>query len=245
MLSCRQIDDIVKMKRNTMNKKVISVVFGLVASSLMFVATPVAQAGDCSAADPCQTYAMVNDAGVVTNIIVCQPSVCGSGEFAGSKVVPQVAADETGKNRGGFFYTPDSGNQVTESNGVFTLHKGDPVVQTSTEVIGDVATTVTTTTSNGGSSSFTFDNTVGAEQVNLVPTQNTFNEDTSASVSIQQTVQNSETTTVSANFEERTTVQVVEETLKAAADAEKQVALIDARIAKISSMLRKWLRWLE
>jgi len=102
----------------------------LVATSMFVSVTPV-QAGECSAADPCHTYAMVNDAGVVTNIIVCQPSVCGSGVWAGSRVVLQVVANpETHKNQGGVFGGVDNKDKtVTESNGTFTITNNNPVVK--------------------------------------------------------------------------------------------------------------------
>lgn len=74
----------------------------------MFISSTPAQAGDCSAEDPCQTWAVVDGTGLVTNIIVCQPSVCGSGEFAGSKVVLQVPADSvTHQSQGGYWGGPD------------------------------------------------------------------------------------------------------------------------------------------
>jgi hypothetical protein len=97
----------------------------------MFVSVVPVHAGECSAADPCHTYAMVNDSGVVTNIIVCQPSVCGSGTFAGSRVVLQVVANpQTHQNQGGIFGGTDNKDKtVTESNGTFTITNNNPVVK--------------------------------------------------------------------------------------------------------------------
>jgi hypothetical protein len=225
-------------------KSVVSSVILIVASAL-FISVAPAHAGGCSPEDPCQTYAMVDDAGTVTNIIVCQPSVCGSGTWAGQKVVPQVAADADGKNRGGFYNSPDSGRQVTVQDNVFTIHETNPVIQKSAEIVEDVVTTTTTITSNGGSSSFTFNNTINAENIALVPSANEFDQNTSASVKIDQTISGSETTTVGASFEERQTLNAVEETLKAAAESEAQVQMINRSISRISSMLRKWLRLME
>ena len=52
----------------------------------------------CSASNPCMTYAEVDSSGSVANIIVCQPSVCGSGgvfggTVNGNRLVAQVAAN--------------------------------------------------------------------------------------------------------------------------------------------------------
>jgi hypothetical protein len=241
MLPCSPSNDI---RRKMKIKSIVSSIV-LVVTSVLFISVVPAQAGNCSTEDPCQTYAMIDDAGVVTNIIVCQPSVCGSGTWAGQKVVPQVAADADGKNRGGFYNNPESGRQVTVQDNVFTIHETNPVVQKSTEIIEDVVTTITATTSNGASSSFTFNNTINAENLALVPSENQFNQNTSASVKVEQVTQSSETTTVGAEFQERTTLQAVEETLKAAAESQVQIDMVNRSIAKISSKLRKWLRLME
>ena len=89
-----------------LKNKVFGTIFGVLASSLVFIAVPIsAQAGECSAADPCQTWAVV-EGGVVTNIIVCQPSVCGSGRFDGKQVVLQTSADPVTHQATGGYYNP-------------------------------------------------------------------------------------------------------------------------------------------
>lgn len=100
----------------------------IILGTLTFVSAP-AYAGECSAEDPCHTYAMVDGSGLVTNIIVCQPSVCGSGMFAGSRVVLQVVAHpETHLSQGGIFGgTENIDKRVTESNGTFTITNNNPV----------------------------------------------------------------------------------------------------------------------
>jgi hypothetical protein len=102
----------------------------LMLGALTLVSAP-AYAGECSAEDPCHTYAMVDGSGLVTNIIVCQPSVCGSGTFAGSRVVLQVVAHpETHLSQGGIFGGTDNiDKRVTESNGTFTITNNNPVVK--------------------------------------------------------------------------------------------------------------------
>ena len=94
----------------------IKAVFGgvlLVLFSTLFIST--ANAGPCSVEDPCETYAVIEGDKVV-NIIVCQPSECGSGYLHGMKVVPQVKANPiTGLNQGGFM------GATLNNDGSFTL----------------------------------------------------------------------------------------------------------------------------
>ena len=85
-------------------KKVTLIALALISAFLLPVNSATADSAPCTAEDPCQTWAVVNESGLVTNIIVCQPSVCGSGEFAGSKVVLQVPADPvTHQSQGGYY----------------------------------------------------------------------------------------------------------------------------------------------
>ena len=85
-------------------KKVTLIALALISASLLPINSATADSAPCTAEDPCQTWAVVNESGLVTNIIVCQPSVCGSGEFAGSKVVLQVPADPvTHQSQGGYY----------------------------------------------------------------------------------------------------------------------------------------------
>jgi len=123
-----------KLKNN-----IIGLVFGVIASSLVFIAIPVsANAGDCTAADPCMTYAQVDSLGNVTNVIVCQPSVCGpNGQFGGTlngnRLVAQVAANtvtnDTSGTKGEMSH-PDQNQIVTLSNdNVFTVKKDNVIVE--------------------------------------------------------------------------------------------------------------------
>jgi hypothetical protein len=65
-----------------MKTKVSLIIIGLISSLISVVGISSANA-ECSAADPCGTWAMLDQQGTVTNIIVCQASVCGSGTWAG------------------------------------------------------------------------------------------------------------------------------------------------------------------
>ena len=188
----------------------------LTVGALAFVSAP-ANAGECSAEDPCHTYAMVDGNGTVTNIIVCQPSVCGSGTFAGSRVVPQVAANPvTHQNQGGYLSNPDS-TPVKESNGRFTVTNDSPVV--SNTVIQEETKNVVLTSSieKGTQTSFTFNDTVGASDGRPTFRSEPMDKTIGATLSVTE-LSKSETPTVIAEevavFEERQTEQFVELTIQ-------------------------------
>ena len=77
----------------------------------------------CTASDPCGTWAMLDPQGTVTNIIVCQASVCGGGTWAGQTVVPQVAPNPVTNDTygtGGYWGTYDSNTRE------FTVDRNGP-----------------------------------------------------------------------------------------------------------------------
>jgi hypothetical protein len=185
----------------------------LVAASVLFISVAPAQAGECSAEDPCHTYAMVDGSGVVTNIIVCQPSVCGSGTFAGSRVVPQVAANpETHQNQGGYLSNPGS-TPVVESNGRFTLTNDNPTVTANVTENETSRTVLSTSLEPGVQSSFTFNDTVGQTDGRPVMRTETMDNSIGATLSYSKT-RNSESSTAtsgeSITFDERQTEEYVE-----------------------------------
>lgn len=103
------------------NKITIPLIIAIV--SAVITSAPQAIANQCSPSDPCGTWAMLDPQGIVTNIIVCQASVCGGGTWAGQTVVPQVAPnpvtnDTTGT--GGYWGTYDSGTKE------FTVDRSGP-----------------------------------------------------------------------------------------------------------------------
>lgn len=198
-----------------MKVKSIVASLALVAGAVFFVA-PTAYAGECSAEDPCQTYAMVDGNGVVTNIIVCQPSVCGSGTFAGSRVVPQVAASPQGQNQGGYLANPGS-TPVRESNGVFTITNDAPTRDVTVIQNETTNTHLSTEFEGGTTNSFTFNDTVGRPGGRPTMTPGIMDNSIGAKLSVTE-VSNSETPTVLSEevavFEERKTEQFVELTLQ-------------------------------
>lgn len=216
----------------------------LTISTAMFISAP-SYAGECSPQDPCQTYAMLDNAGVVTNVIVCQPSVCGSGFWNGQKVVPQVAADSSGNNRGGIYKSPEDG-KVVESNGVFTVYTDKTVDKKESYTNEDGSfTSVSVTTSNGGKSSFTFQETVGDKRVADIISEVKFDTNTSSTVTIENYTINNETNTVSAFFPERATIDLVEIDLKNNAELSPNNSitlktLINKNLFTIKKMLGTW-----
>jgi len=103
------------------NKITLPLILAIV--SAVVTSSPQAIANQCSPSDPCGTWAMLDSQGTVTNIIVCQASVCGSGTWAGQTVVPQVAPnpvthDTTGT--GGYWGTYDSNTRE------FTVDRSGP-----------------------------------------------------------------------------------------------------------------------
>jgi hypothetical protein len=139
--------------------KVFGTIFGVLASSLVFIAVPIsAQAGECTATDPCMTYAEVDGSGSVVNVIVCQPSVCsqqlgGIHPNTGNRLVPQVAANPlTNDTHGtsGQMSKPEENKNVTLSNdNVYTVTKNNTVVEKI--VVPEIETTLSgsVTTSMG------------------------------------------------------------------------------------------------
>jgi hypothetical protein len=119
-----------------MKTKASLIIVGLISSLISVVGISSANA-ECTAGDPCGTWAMLDTQGVVTNVIVCQASVCGGGTWAGQTVVPQVAPnpvtnDTTGM--GSYIGNPDQTTQVTYSEGTFTIHEPSVVQRSEVEI---------------------------------------------------------------------------------------------------------------
>jgi hypothetical protein len=125
--------------------KVIGTILGVIASSVLFISvSESANAGECSASDPCQTWAMLDENNVVINIIVCQPSVCGSGIWNDRKVVLQVSADPvTNTSRPGH-YNREPEKQVTYNEQQKTFSQ-EGVTWAAPQVNVEVVETITAT----------------------------------------------------------------------------------------------------
>jgi hypothetical protein len=116
----------------------------LVLFSTFFISS--ASAGPCSIEDPCDTYAVM-EGNTVVNIIICQPSDCGSGYLHGMRVVPQVKANPTtGLNQGGFM------GATLNNDGSFTLpsmYNDKPKTETIHDNIANIDISVSTPNGNG------------------------------------------------------------------------------------------------
>jgi hypothetical protein len=114
------INKLISTKGEKMKKK-IAIALNLVILSAVITSAPQAIANQCSPSDPCGTWAMLDPQGTVTNIIVCQASVCGGGTWAGQTVVPQVAPNPvTHESQGGYWGTYD------QSTKEFTVDRSGP-----------------------------------------------------------------------------------------------------------------------
>jgi hypothetical protein len=221
--------------------KVIATVFGVLASSLFFIVAPTpAIAGECSAADPCLTYAVLDSSGVVTNVIVCQPSFCGSGRLSdGTTVVPQVAATPTGQNQGGFYnHAKTPGIDVVHSNGTFTIN--NEIVVNKVDVVTNTTNTETSTISasisEGNQTAFSYEDTVGKTIGEIEFTTLPLKDNVSATVSateVTTTFTKTETTT----FEGRKTAEEVSSVL-----TQRNLTLLQSRITILLMLLDGWIK---
>ena len=145
----------------------------------MFSVINVSQANaDCTAGDPCGTWAMLDSQGVVTNVIVCSSSVCGGGTWAGQTVVPQVAPNPVTHHAdgiGSYIGNPDQTTQVKYSEGTFVITENTIVTKTDTE-INDNSLTTTQVRIPISERTFTYEDTINKPygQVEMITTK--FNE---------------------------------------------------------------------
>ena len=221
--------------------KIILTVLGVLTSSLFFIAAPTtANAGECSALDPCLTYAVLDNSGVVTNIIVCQPSFCGSGKLPdGTTVVPQVAASSTGQNQGGIYnHDKTPGKDVVYSNGTFTIN--NEVVVNKVDVVTNTTNTETSTVSvsisEGNQNTFSYEDTIGKTVGEIEFTTLELKDNVSATVSASE-VTNTSTKTELTTFEGRKTAQEVSSIL-----TQRNLTLLQSRITRLLILLDGWVK---
>jgi hypothetical protein len=224
-----------------LQSKVFGTIFGVIASSFVFIAVPVtANAGECSAEDPCHTYAVLDSSGVVTNVIVCQPSFCGSGVLPnGNRVVPQVAANSQGENQGGIYnHDKTPGKDVVYSGGSFTIN--NEVVVNKVDVVTNTTNTETSTVSvsisEGNQLGFSYEDTIGKTLGQVEFTTLPLKDNVSATVSASE-VTTTSTRTESTIFTERKTAQEVSSIL-----IERNLALLQSTIDRLLILLDKWVK---
>ena len=178
-----------------------------------------------------QTYAVLDSNGNVTNIIVCG-SACASGEFGGSRVVPQVAADPvTNENRGGFWYGP--GTTTYDSNSeTFTAVNNRVIVTSISEEENGETITSSATVNGGATTQFKYSDTIG----NNLFTRNGFIygylENTSASVSV-----NKSGITESLDFDKRKTGNEIQQSIQ-----NSGLTLLNSKVQTLISLLGSWVK---
>jgi hypothetical protein len=219
--------------------KVIGTIIGVIASSVVFIsASESANAGNCSVSDPCLTYAMLDDSDVVINIIVCQPSVCGSGIWDGRKVVPQVAATSEGQNQGGYYNPAGSGREVTHSNGTFTMNNNVPItkIDVVTNTINTETSTIVVSVSAGNASTFSYQDTIEKSTSEISFTILPLPDSTTATVSATDVNSNS-TVTESVTFQERKTTEEMSSIL-----IQQNLNLLQSKINRLLALLDNWIK---
>ena len=112
--------------------KKIFLAISLVLSSFNFIGTPAHADDQCTSANPCGTWAVVDSSGVVRNIIVCEERVCGASgswhgvmpndtPWPGARIVLQVPPNPvTNQSQGGNMGTPDNPVKYDSQGQVFT-----------------------------------------------------------------------------------------------------------------------------
>jgi hypothetical protein len=219
-----------------LKNKVFSAILGMMASSVLFISVPEsAIAAECSTSDPCHTYAMLDNANNVINVIVCQPSVCGSGTFAGHRVVLQVVANPQTNNpsgTSGHMTRPDENKVVTYSdNGVFTVKKDDVVTHTVAvpEVQTQITNNTTTTTTTSIQAQF-IDTSTGSVKIDASQTID------STTVTSGSTINSTNTVKESVFFQARKTAAEVSSVLE-----EQKLVLMQSKINRLLTLLGSWL----
>ena len=185
-------------------------------------------------ADP--TYAVLDENGNVTNIIVCG-SACASGTFGGNRVVLQVAADPvTNANRGGMWNGPAT-TTYNNNTGAFTVNTNTPIVKVEEDVVleneNEEAVTLTSIIF-GRAYTFTYNDTLGTEWVNdirKIQTPTTLNQNVKAEISA-----TTKSKTESVSFDERKTALEVSNTVTL-----QNRNMMQSKINKFLILLDGWL----
>ena len=205
----------------------------------MFSVINVSQANaNCTAGDPCGTWAMLDSQGVVTNVIVCQTSVCGGGTWAGQTVVPQVAPnpvthDTTGQ--GSYIGNAENNSSVVYSGGTFTIYENSVISKNTTENNNDVITT-SEVSIPVSAKSFTYEDTVGKSYGNVEMSPVVFNENVETIVKVTET-NLINTISESSSFYERKTTQEIEEVF-----VNNNLNLLLSKIQTLISLLGSWVK---
>jgi hypothetical protein len=212
-------------------------VFVLITSMLSVINVSQANA-NCTASDPCGTWAMLDNQGVVTNVIVCQASVCGSGTWAGQTVVPQVAPNPVTNDtfgQGSYIGNAENNTSVVYSGGTFTIYENSVINKNTTENNNDVITT-SEVSIPVSAKSFTYEDTVGKSYGSVEMNPVVFNENAETIVKVTET-NLINTITESSSFYERKTTQEIEEVF-----VNNNLNLLLSKIQTLISLLGGWVK---
>jgi hypothetical protein len=212
-------------------------IFAILTSMLSVVNVSQANA-NCTAENPCGTWAMLDNQGVVTNVIVCQASVCGGGTWAGQTVVPQVAPnpvthDTTGQ--GSYIGNAENNSSVVYSEGTFTIYENTTINKSIVENNNDVTTT-SEVFIPVSVKSFTYEDTVEKSYGHVEMNPVVFNENIETVVKVTET-NLINTITESSSFYERKTIQEIEEVF-----VDNNLNLLLSKIQTLISLLGSWVK---
>jgi len=198
---------------------------------LIFILNVIATAIFPSVANADGTYAVLDSAGNVTNIIVCG-SACSSGEFGGNKVVPQVAADPvTGENRGGFWQGP--GTTTYDSNsGTFTMTDNRTVIKSISEEEDGQAVTSSATINGGAITQFKYSDTVGDNLFTRSGFIYGYLENTPSTISV-----NKNNISESLDFDNRKTGIQIQESVE-----NSGLTLLNSKVQTLIALLGSWVK---
>jgi hypothetical protein len=221
-------------------------IFTIFTSMLSVVNISQASA-NCTAEDPCATWAMLDTQGTVTNTIVCQASVCGGGTWAGQTVVPQVAAnpvtnDTTGT--GGFNSSQDKTELVTHSDGKFIVTENTTVYRDIIEIIpnSDQAGIENNTTIQSSvlipisSKSFTYEDTINKLFSEIIFYPETFDESKPTTISVEKK---------NKDLEEFQKIEIYERTTQSELQLKlesQQLTIIIQKFQTILTLLDNWIK---
>ncbi len=212
-------------------------VFAILTSMLSVVNISQASA-NCSESDPCGTWAVIDTQGIVTNVITCQASVCGSGSFGGQTVVPQVAHNPVTNDTSGtgsYIGNSEQGTEVRYSEGRFIIIENTTIINTATEINGET-NTVSKVNIPISSRSFTYEDTIGKMwgEVEMQPVQ--FNENLPTILTVKET-NLINTIQESTNIYERKTSGEIEQIF-----VNNNLNLLLSKIQTLISLLGSWVK---
>jgi hypothetical protein len=212
-------------------------VFVLITS--MFSVINISQANaNCTASDPCGTWAMLDNQGVVTNVIVCQASVCGGGTWSGQTVVPQVAPNPVTHDtfgQGSYIGNAENNTSVVYSEGTFTIYENSVINKNTTENNNEVTTT-SEVSIPVSARSFIYEDTVGKSYGNVEMNPVVFNENVETIVKVTET-NLINTISESSSFYQRKTTQEIEEVF-----VNNNLNLLLSKIQTLISLLGSWVK---